>query len=268
MPGPEPKAGFGLDSVRMVETVGITKTFHDAKRGDVRACEDVTLRALPGEIFVLLGVNGAGKTTLLRILSTVLEATSGTASVNGHDVATAPERVRASIGFLSGTTALYGRLTAREALEYFGRLYGLDGEQLRARLSYAFERLDLHDFADRLCDKLSTGQKQRVSIARTILHDPPVLFFDEPTSGLDVVTSQAIMEFVEEARAAGKTVIYCSHIMSEADRLADRIAIIHEGRICYAGSPQDLKNGAATHDMERAFLHAIGYGSNAERVNT
>lgn len=243
----------------MVRTQGLVKVFPDPKRGDVRAVDGVDIEARPGRIFGLLGVNGAGKTTVLRILSTVVRATAGSAEVAGFDVSQQPEKVRASIGFLSTSTALYGRLTGREVLQYFGGLYGLSGARLKERIEFAWRKLGLEEFGDRLCDKLSTGQKQRVSIARTILHDPPVLFFDEPTVGLDVVTSQTIMEFIEEARVQGKTIIFSTHIMTEAERLCDEIAIIHHGRICGRGSVGDLLAATGQPTLEQAFLQMVGY---------
>ncbi|MCB8933097.1 MAG: ATP-binding cassette domain-containing protein [Fimbriimonadaceae bacterium] len=242
----------------MVRTVSICKHFKDSKRGVVKAVDGISLEAHPGQIFGILGCNGAGKTTLLRMLSTVLTPTSGTADVGGFDVVRDSERVRASIGFLSSTTALYGRLNPIELLEYFGGLYGLKGSALKQRVDYVVAKLDLNEFTDRLCDKLSTGQKQRVSIARTILHDPPVLFFDEPTAGLDVVTSQTIMGYVEEARAQGKTVIYCTHIMSEAERLCDRLALLHDGVVHAEGTAEELKTRAESPNLEVAFLRLIG----------
>lgn len=243
----------------VVRTRGLVKVFSDSKRGDVRAVDGVDLEAGPGRIFGLLGVNGAGKTTVLRILSTVIRASAGSAEVAGHDVERHPEKVRASIGFLSTSTALYGRLTGREVLEYFGGLYGLAGTRLQERIEFVWEKLGLDEFGDRLCDKLSTGQKQRVSIARTILHDPPVLFFDEPTAGLDVLTSQTVMEFIEEVRTQGKTVVFSTHIMTEAERLCDEIAIIHEGRICGRGSVADLLAATGQPTLEQAFLQMVGY---------
>lgn len=243
----------------MVQTSNLHKSFVDAKKERVCAVSDVSISAVPKKIFGLLGVNGAGKTTCLRILSTVLQADSGTATVNGFDVKTQPQQVRASIGFLSASTALYGRLNALEMLQYFGGLYGLKGAVLKDRIDYAIERLRLQEFLGRLCDKMSTGQKQRVSIARAILHDPPVLFFDEPTAGLDVVTSQTIMEFIEEARDLGKTVIFSTHIMSEAERLCDKIAIIHQGQIRATGSVEELKQKTGETSMEQAFLRVLGY---------
>lgn len=239
----------------MVRTFDICKEFHDAKANKVvRAVDKVTIEASPGQIFGLLGANGAGKTTLLRLLSTVIEPTSGTAEVSGFDTRTQAPQVRRSIGFLSASTALYGRLTARETLEYFGGLYGVTDKQA---IDAVIQKLGIGDFHDRLCDKLSTGQKQRVSIARTILHDPPVLFFDEPTSGLDVLASQKVMEFVEDVRLQGKTVFYCTHIMSEAERLCDHVAIIHGGQIRAQGTVDQIRAQTGEESLEKAFLSIV-----------
>jgi sodium transport system ATP-binding protein len=241
----------------MVQTVDLRKEFRDPKRGVVKAVDGITLTAQPGKILGVLGVNGAGKTTFLRMLSTVLTPTSGSASVAGHDILKEPEKVRASIGFMSSSTALYGRLTGRETLDYFGGLYGLTGKRLQERREFVIETLQLGEFLDRLCDKMSTGQKQRVSIARTILHDPPVLFFDEPTTGLDVVTSQTILEYIESVRDQAKTVIFCTHIMSEAERLCDDVIVIHEGIVCGSGSPSLLIEQTGAHNLEQAFLTLV-----------
>ncbi len=242
----------------MIRTEGLSKEFVEAKGGNrVIAVDQVSIEAHPGRVFCLLGVNGAGKTTMLRMLSTVLKPSGGRATVAGYDIVTEGEKVRASIGFMSNSTALYGRLTGLEVLEYFGGLYGLAGKQLKDRLDFVVNKLDLHDFKDRLCDKMSTGQKQRVSIARTILHDPPVLFFDEPTAGLDVVTSQSVMEFIESSRSQGKTIVYCTHIMSEVERLCDDIAVIHEGKIRGLGSVDQLKASTGQPNLERAFLQLV-----------
>jgi sodium transport system ATP-binding protein len=247
----------------MVCARNLRKQFVDPKKGNFLAVDDVSFEAKPGEIFGLLGVNGAGKTTVLRILSTVLKPDAGEGEVFGFSVTQQPDRVRSHIGFLSTSTALYGRLTPLELLHYFGGLYDLRGKDLTDRVKYAIDKLNIGEYADRLCDKLSTGQKQRVSIARTILHDPPVLFFDEPTAGLDVVTSQTIMEFIEESRDRGKTVVFSTHIMSEAQRLCDHIAIIHSGRLLGEGSVPELLDRTQAPDLERAFLQLVGYGYQA-----
>ena len=252
----------------MVRTSGLKKHFNDPKTGLKKAVDGIDIEASPGRIFGLLGANGAGKTTVLRMLSTVIQPTAGSATVAGFDILTHPGEVRANIGFMSSSTALYGRLTSREVLEYFGRLYGLSETKLAERMKYVIEKLQIEEFADRLCDKLSTGQKQRVSIARTILHDPKVLFFDEPTSGLDVVTSQTVMEFIEEARDLGKTVVFSTHIMSEVERLCDDLAVIHDGVIVAKGTPQSIKDLAGEQNLERAFLQLVrfqaGYVSTRE----
>jgi sodium transport system ATP-binding protein len=243
----------------MVRTIELKKHFKDGKKGIKRAVDGISFEASPGRIFGLLGVNGAGKTTTLRMLSTVIKPTEGRAEVAGHDVETHPEQVRANIGFMSNSTALYGRLTAREVIAYFGGLYGLEGQRLKERMDFVFRKLQLDEFGDRLCDKLSTGQKQRVNIARTILHDPPVLFFDEPTAGLDVVMSQSVMEFIEEARDSGKTVIFSTHIMSEVERLCDDVAVIHDGLLKGHGSVQNLKDQTGEASLERAFLKLVDF---------
>src|ERR1017187_3751171 len=231
----------------MIEARQLTKIFRDKKRGEIRAVDSVSFRCEPGQIFGLLGVNGAGKTTCLRILATILRPSSGTAIVNGHNVVDEPEKVRANIGFLSTATALYGRLTAREMVEYFGRLHGLSKEALRQRIESIFATLDMNEFRDRRCDKLSTGMKQKVSIARTLVHDPPVMIFDEPTVGLDVMAARTIVRFIAECRDTGKTVIFSTHVMTEVEKLCDHIGIIHGGRLLAEGTLADLRQRSGLH---------------------
>src|SRR2546427_3045833 len=220
----------------MIEARGLCKRFQGKKRGEIRAVEGVSFRCLPGQIYGLLGANGAGKTTTLRMLATILEPTDGTAIVAGYDIVEQPEKVRANVGFLSTATALYARLTAQEMVEYFGRLYGMDELALKRRIDELFARLEMNDFRDRRCDKLSTGMKQKVSIARTLVHDPPVLIFDEPTAGLDVLVQRAVLRQIGRLRDAGKCVLFSSHIMAEVEKLCDRVAIMHRGRILDVGT--------------------------------
>jgi len=241
----------------MVRTENLCKYFSDGKNGLVRAVDGVSFEAKAGEIHGLLGANGAGKTTVLRMLSTILRPTSGQAFINGIDVLNDPQKVRASIGFMSTSTALYGRLKAIEMLRYFGELYGLLGKVLEARIDEIVEKLQIGEFGDRYCEKLSTGQKQRVSIGRTIIHDPAVLFFDEPTAGLDVLMAQTVLEFIEDARAKGKTVILCTHIMTEVERLCDRLTVIHEGRVGAAGTVAEVLTQANEVSLEKAFLKIV-----------
>lgn len=242
----------------MIETDNLTKTFKDKKRGIVRAVDGVTLRCEPGKIYGLLGANGAGKTTALRMLATLLKPSHGSAKVAGYDVVKEGQKVRAAVGFLAASTALYGRLTAREMVTYFGRLNGMDDRTIRARVKQLSDELDMGDFLDRKCDKFSTGMKQKTSIARTLVHDPEVMIFDEPTLGLDVMTARAIVRFVRDCRDRGKTVIYSSHVMSEIEKLCDRIGIIHDGQLVAEGTLSELQEQFGETDMEEIFVKAVG----------
>jgi sodium transport system ATP-binding protein len=219
---------------------------------------DVSFTCQPGRIYGLLGANGAGKTTTLRMLATLLKPTSGTCTVAGHDAAAAPEKVRANVGFLAASTALYGRLTAREMVAYFGRLNGMDESAIAARIQVLADELGMHEFLDRRCDKFSTGMKQKTSIGRTLVHDPAVMIFDEPTLGLDVMTARAIVKFVRQCRDRGKTVIYSTHVMSEVEKLCDTIGIIHGGRLVAEGTLAELQARFGERDMEEVFVKAVG----------
>ncbi|HXY00521.1 MAG TPA: ATP-binding cassette domain-containing protein [Candidatus Limnocylindrales bacterium] len=242
----------------MIETRGLTKVFQDKKRGAIRAVDNVSFVCKPGQIYGLLGANGAGKTTTLRMLATILEPTGGTAVVCGHDVIEEPEKVRAEVGFLSTATALYPRLTSQELVEYFGRLNGLDEATLKKRVDDIFQRLDMDSFRDLRCDKLSTGMKQKTSIARTLVHDPQVMIFDEPTTGLDVMTARTIISFISECRQRGKTVIFSTHIMSEVERLCDQVGIIHDGKLLAEGTVPELRAKYNEHNIEEIIVKAIG----------
>ena len=242
----------------LIEVSHLCKAFKDPKRGQITAVDDVSFSCKPGEIFGLLGPNGAGKTTLLRMLATILQPTSGSASIAGFDVAKSPEEVRKNIGYLSNSTALYERMTAREMVSYFGALYGLSSLEIETRSKEIFAELEMGEFLDRRCDKLSTGQKQRVSIARTILHRPPVLFFDEPTNGLDVLTARTIKQFIRRCRDEGRTVVFSTHIMSEVEALCERIAVIYEGKVVALGTLEELRAQTGKTAFEEVFLELIG----------
>ena len=242
----------------MIETRGLCKVFQDKKRGAIRAVDNISFICKPGQIYGLLGANGAGKTTTLRMLATILEPTDGTAVVCGHDVIDEPEEVRANVGFLSTATALYPRLTSREMVEYFGRLNGLGESTLKKRVDEIFSRLDMNSFRDRRCDKLSTGMKQKTSIARTLVHDPQVMIFDEPTLGLDIMTARTIIEFIRECRQQGKTVIFSTHVMSEVEKLCDVIGIIQSGKLLAEGSLAELRERYRQNDLEEIFVQVVG----------
>jgi len=241
----------------VIEALNLRKAFHDKKRGEITAVDDVSFVCQPGQIYGLLGANGAGKTTTLRLLATILEPTSGTARVCGHDIVEHPERVRANCGFLSTATALYRRLTARELVEYFGRLNGLDEATLKKRVDDIFDRLDMNEFSDRRCDKLSTGMKQKTSIARTLVHDPPVMIFDEPTVGLDIMTARTIIGFIRECRDRGKTVIFSTPVMSEVEKLCDIVGIIQSGKLLAEGTLEQLRQRHGENDMEEVFVKIV-----------
>lgn len=241
----------------MIEATNLTKSFKDRKRGEVRAVDSVSFRCKPSEVYGLLGPNGAGKTTVLRLLSTALRPDSGSAVVYGVDVSKNPQRVRSQIGFLSGNTGLYSRLSPREMVTYFGKLYGMTSDAIKERIDKIFSMLDMHSFADSRNDKLSSGMKQKVSIARSVIHDPPAMVFDEPTTGLDVISSRTIINFIRQCRDEGKTVIFSTHIMSEAMRLCDKVGIIHQGKMYTEGTVQEILDQTATTDLESAFIKIV-----------
>jgi sodium transport system ATP-binding protein len=241
----------------MILVDNLTKAFRDARGVETRAVDRVSFHCQPGEIFGLLGLNGAGKTTTMRMISTVLRPSSGTAVVAGHDVRHEPESVRMKIGFLSGSTALYDRMSGWEHVEYFGKLYGLQASLLKERMETLFESLQMNHFRDMLVSKMSTGMKQKVSIARALVHDPPVLIFDEPTSGLDVLVQRAVLDQIARLRDAGKCILYSTHIMREVEKLCDRIAIVHQGKILTQGTLWELRRSHGEDDMEEIFFRLV-----------
>jgi len=246
---------------------GLVKAFQDPERGRVEAVRGIDLACRPGEIYGLLGPNGAGKTTTLRMLATILSPTEGRAWIDGVEVTEDPLEVRRRIGFLSTSTGLYPRLTARETLRYFGELHGLGGDSLEARIEELIVAFDMQPFADGRTDGLSTGQKQKVSIARAVLHDPPVLILDEPTTGLDILAAGAMVEFVEERRAAGSCVLLSTHVMGEAERLCDRIGVIWGGAMLAEGTQEELSEATGEAYLDAAFLslvRAAGYGDGGD----
>lgn len=244
----------------MIQATQIGKIFRDKKRGEIRAVDGVSFTCRPGEIYGLLGANGAGKTTTLRMLATILAPSAGTAQVAGYDVVKQPQEVRGHVGFLSTATALYDRLTAAETVEYFGQLYGLDAATIARRTNEIFKALDMDEFRDRRCAKLSTGMKQKVSIARTLVHDPPVMIFDEPTNGLDVMAARSITDFIRQCRDKGKTVIFSTHVMSEVEKLCDCIGIIHGGQMRAEGTLKELKDRYRKDNLEDIFISVSGDG--------
>lgn len=223
----------------------------------VHALAGVSFECRPGEVYGLLGPNGAGKTTALRIVATAIRPTSGRVEVAGTDTLRHPERVRRTIGFLSANTGLYGRLTPRELLTFFGRLHGIDGREIAERIDELAATFLLADYLDRPCDKLSTGMKQKVNIARTVVHRPSVVVFDEPASGLDVIAGRAIADFIRACRDEGRTVIFSTHVMSEAARLCDRIGVIHAGKLLFEGTAEQMTRDTGVSNLEEAFIRIV-----------
>lgn len=242
----------------MIVTTGLAKIFHDKKRGDIRAVDSVTIECKPGRVYGLLGLNGAGKTTLMRLLSTILKPTSGSAKVAGYDIVDEPEKVKERIGFLSSDTGLYHRLTAEETVSYFGKLNGMEQNMLKKRVDEIFDRFDMNEFRTRRVGKLSTGMKQKISIARTFINDPEVLILDEPTIGLDVVTSRSIIQSIKESKQANKCILFSTHVMWEAQKLCDDIAIIHKGKILEVGTLEQLRAKTGLDDLDDIFVKIVG----------
>lgn len=241
----------------MVEVDQLTKAYSDLQIGKFVALDHVSFSVQPGQIFGLLGPNGAGKTTALRILSTVLQPTSGLARVNGFDVTTHPYEVRHSIGFVSSNTAIYDRMTAWEMVEYFGKLYGIPADRLTERMEKVFTDLQMNEIRDVAGARMSTGMRQKVSIARAIVHDPPVLIFDEASLGLDVMVARALLKIISGLRDAGKCIIFSTHIMREVERLCDRVAILYRGRILASGSLAELADRYDESDFEELFFKLL-----------
>lgn len=237
----------------MIKAQGLTKRFKK-----LVAVDDVSFTCHDGEVFGLLGPNGAGKTTLLRLLATVLEPSAGTALVDGLDVRRESGRVRARVGLLVETAGLYARFTPREHLRFYGHLQGFDGAGLERRIDVILEMLEMADFADRRTEGFSAGMQRRVILGQTLIHDPPNVILDEPTAGLDVMSTRTVRALVGRFRDEGRCVLISTHLMAEAHRLCNRVAIIHKGRLRAVGTPADLVARTGATDLEEAFVCIVG----------
>ncbi|MBU0707673.1 ATP-binding cassette domain-containing protein [Patescibacteria group bacterium] len=240
----------------LLEVKNLTKEFNGFK-----AVNNVSFEAYAGEVFGLLGPNGAGKTTTIRVIATTLTASSGTATVAGFDIKKQPEKVRSNIGVLTTDIGVYERLSGRENLKYYGQLNGMSNVELDEKINEVSRLLDMEDFVDRRASKYSTGMKQKLAIARSVIHDPKVVIFDEPTAGLDVLASQNIMRFMKKEKTAGKLVILSTHEMTDAEKLCDRVAIIHQGKIVTVDTVDSIKEKTQANDLEEAFVKLV-HGSN------
>ena len=244
----------------MIEVRDLVKEYRAGGGKTVRAVDGVSFHVADGEMVGLLGGNGAGKTTTMRIVATLLAPTSGMARVAGYDVRTDPIGVRRSVGYVSATTGVPDRLSPREVLDSFGRLHGIDRRLLANRIASLTASLDLGGFLDRPCGRLSSGQRQRVSLARALVHDPPALVLDEPTSTLDVVGARDLFAMLQSLRAEGRTILVSTHRLHEIEHRCDRFVIIDAGRIVAAGSRAELVAGRPG-GLEEAFFAAIGGGA-------
>ena len=240
-----------------IETKDLRKVFQDPEKGEVEAVRGIDLSCRFGEIHGLLGPNGAGKTTTLRMLTTILGPTSGSARVAGVDVVADPLGARHHIGFLSASTGLYPRLTVREMLAYFGDLHGMPKERVAARTEELVAAFDLSGFIDQRCEGLSSGQRQRASISRAVLHDPRVLILDEPTTGLDVLAASDMIAFLEERRRDDACLLFSTHVLSEAERLCDRISVVDKGRLLATGSLEALRERTGETYLEDVFRSLV-----------
>jgi sodium transport system ATP-binding protein len=247
----------------MIDVRSLTKRFDDPDGGEIVAVSEASLTCRAGEIYGLLGPNGAGKTTTLRCLATILNPTSGTAVIAGRDLVREPEAVRRSIGFLSTSTGLYGRLTPRETLRFFGALNGMKGAELERRVDQVLDLFAIREYADRPNDRLSTGMKQRVGLARAVVHDPPVLILDEPTTGLDPIVSQTVEEAVRGLARAGKCVLFSTHMLSQAEDLCHRLGVIARGRVAAEGTVEELCALTGAANLRGAFFSLVREAADA-----
>jgi sodium transport system ATP-binding protein len=226
-------------------------------QNSVLAVDNISFECSPGKVHALLGPNGAGKTTTLRMLSTIFKPTKGSILIDGIDAVKDPQEARKHIGFLTGSAGLYARLTPNELISYFGELYGVSKSDIDSRKKKLFDLLDMHDFQNKRIGKLSTGMKQKVSICRTMIHDPQVVIFDEPTSGLDVITAENIIQLIRDCKNQGKTVIFSSHIMGEVDLLCDDITIIHKGTILYNDTMDAFRTQQQAPNLTAEFIRIV-----------
>jgi len=240
----------------MVVAENLVKVF-PSPHGETRAVDGLSFTVDEGQIYGLLGPNGAGKTTSLRILSGLMAPTGGVARLAGYDVRTQLQDVKRVLGFLTANTGLYQRLSARELLIYFAQLHQMERPQAEARADYLIDWLQIGSFAELRCGALSTGQKQRVNIARALVANPPILIMDEPTLGLDVLSNRVILEFIKRERDDGKTIILSTHYLDEAEAMCDKIGLLHQGRLMAEGDLDSLRELTGEERLSNIFLKVV-----------
>lgn len=250
----------------IVVAENLVKVFPLPDGREKRAVDGLSFRVGEGQIYGLLGPNGAGKTTTLRMLAGLIAPTNGSARLAGHDVATEPTAVKRVLGFLTANTGLYQRLSARELLAYFAQLHGLDPTRAKARAGVLIEWLGIGGFADLRCGAMSTGQKQRVNIARALIAEPRILIMDEPTLGLDVLSNRVILEYIKRERNQGKTIILSTHYLDEAEAMCDKIGLLHEGKLVAEGDIESLRAQAGKQRLSNIFLALIHADEQVEAI--
>jgi len=255
-------SSFKDEGAPMIEVKGLAKRFALPVHKERRAVKRDP-REQDGWFHVLglLGPNGAGKTTALRILSTALVPDAGSAVINGIDLLAEPLQARQHIGFLSGSTGLYGRLSVRENVEYFGRLHGIPGARLKQRIDQLFEQLQMHEYSHKRADQLSTGMKQKCAIARTVVHEPQIVILDEPTTGLDVMSARILLDFIASYKALRVPLIFSTHHLHEVDQLCDRVCIINHGNSAFTGTVAELRQLGGSDDLYAAFVRVVTDGA-------
>ncbi|MCP4078933.1 MAG: ATP-binding cassette domain-containing protein [Planctomycetaceae bacterium] len=240
----------------MIRVENLTKTF-ETDTTDFIAVDNLSFQVNPGEVYGLLGPNGAGKTTTMRMVLGLMQPTEGFAEVEGFRSSDSPDEVKRRIGFVSATAGIYQWLTVREMLGFFCEMYGLRGSEVEPRVDHVADLLDCRPFLDQRCANLSTGQRQRVNLARAIVHDPPTMLLDEPTLGLDVVASQVVFDYIRLAQELQKSIILCTHRLEQAERVCNRFGLLHQGKLVHEGSLQDLQNQTGQQNLVDMFLQMI-----------
>jgi sodium transport system ATP-binding protein len=242
----------------MIRTENLSKVYRSRKEGRVVAVDNLNLRCEAGQVYALLGANGAGKTTTLRILSTLIEPTAGDAFINEFSVIRAKPEIRRLIGVVSYETRVYERMTPREIGYFFGRLNDLSDQDVKRNLDFIFDLLNMAEFVDKRTDLLSSGMKQKTVIMRALVTDPQILILDEPTAGLDLLTAKNVADYIRLLRDHGKTIVFSTHVLWEAEKLADTVGIIHKGVLVAEGSLEELQSQSGARDLEDIFFSHVG----------
>ncbi len=246
----------------MISIQHLSKTFQSGQRS-LLAVDEVSFTVVKGEVYGLLGPNGAGKTTMMRMILGLLKPDLGFAQIDGHRSDQQPDEVKRKVGFVSASAGVYQWLTGREMLSFFGEIYGLSSSEIVSKIDELTEILKLGEFLNQGCATLSTGQKQRLSLARALIHDPPVMILDEPTLGLDVVGSQVIFNYIDVLKERSKAIILCTHRLEQAQRVCSRFGLLHKGKMVLEGTLAELKSQTGRNDLVEMFVDLI----DEKRVN-